>query len=273
MSTLKYSCFKVNPIFPEVMTSLGHKLSHECSPHFHLDYDFTLVTSGILELKVGNKTLFYSPNQISIINPGYVHYGKGVGKESLSTRNVRISQRFIHQIARANHPNFEFPLLFSESPIFSTAMVTLFETYFDLSRSDDSHPQEVSEMGWKLFNSLIDLSSEGKPNHSDDRRRLSKSIEIMDSDIGTKLTVADIAKAVNLSEYHFIKKFKQIFGLTPYSYFMQMKLEKAFNELIKGEKVSDVAVKYNYSDQAHLSRLIKKHYGYTPVKVKSISHK
>lgn len=77
MSTLKYSDFNINPIFPDVITSQAKNLSQECSPHFHLDYEITLVTSGVLGLNVGNVKRYYSKNQLCIINPEMVHYGGG----------------------------------------------------------------------------------------------------------------------------------------------------------------------------------------------------
>lgn len=270
MSTLKYSDFRINPIFTGVMTSQGDKLSHECPPHFHLDYDFTLINSGVLELRVENKILYFSSNQISAINPGSVHSGRSVGKEPLSAKNIRISKSFVNEIARVNHSDFIFPATFSELPIFNCDIVNLFEKYFDMSRDDNSHPQDVFETGWHLFNSLVDLSNDVVSKGEEERIRLNESLEVMDRLVYGKIKIADVAKAVNLSECHFIRKFKRTFGLTPYRYFMQMKLEKAFNELVKGKKVNEVAAQYGYSDQSHLNRLIKKHYGYTPQRVKSI---
>lgn len=270
MTNLKYSNFIINPIFPEVMTSEGNNLLDECPPHFHLDYDFTLVKCGVLELNLDGEIIFFSKAQISIINPGSVHYGKSVGKASLFTKNLRVGVRFVEEITKANFQHLFSSIIFPSYPIFNPFIISSFENFFDILRDSDSHPQTVLEAGWSLFKLILSLLDSHDIKNIKSKNQLVKSIEIMSSLVYTKIKVADIAKSINLSESHFIRTFKRDFGLTPYSYFMQIKLEQAFKELIKGRKAIDVAIKYGYADQAHLTRLIKKHYGYTPSNVKLI---
>ncbi|OUY08445.1 AraC family transcriptional regulator [Acinetobacter populi] len=269
MSTLKYSDFKVHPVFPEVVTSQVQNLSLECAPHFHLGYDFTLITSGLLELKHNNSISYFNRDQLCIINPGNVHYGKGIGKEPLSIKNIRISQNFMHEIIITQEKHRLIPLIFPQCAIFDQNVIHLFKTYFDVARQAQKPPQDVLDAGWKLFYALIEFADE-MVLLGNERNQLLKSIEIMQQAVDKTIKISDIAQAVHLSEYHFIKKFKQIFGLTPYSYFMQMKLESAFYTLIQGKKIQDVANQYGYADQAHFNRLIKQHYGYTPLAVKKI---
>ncbi|MBD1557135.1 AraC family transcriptional regulator [Vibrio sp. S9_S30] len=270
MSTLKYSNFKINPIFPDVMTSQADNLSQECFPHFHLDFDITLITSGVLQLKIGNVTNFYSKNQICIINPGMVHCGEGVGSDLLSTKNVRVKPEFMLNVAKMDNAEHPETLHFDTTPIFNPELSGLFQHYFDLSRDKNSPPQMVSDAGWDLFSALVNHSSDshksvlGKPIHG------CSEIDLMKDKVREKLNIQDLATKMNLSEYYFIKKFKKHYGITPYSFFMQMKLESAFNALIKGKKIKEVAHEFGYSDQAHLNRLLKKHYGYTPIEVRKI---
>ena len=270
MSTLKYSDFNINPIFPDVMTSQAENLSEGCSPHFHLDYDITLVTSGILELTVGKMKRYYSENQLCIINPGIVHCGEGVGGELLSTKNLRIKPDFMLKVAKMKSPEPPNVLYFDMAAVLDPELTKLLLKYFEFSRSESSSPQMVSDMGWDLFFALVDHSYDelpskfGKPIHGMDE------IDLMREKVREKINIYNLATSMNLSEHYFIKKFKKKYGITPYSFFMQMKLESAFNELIKGKKIKEVAHEFGYSDQAHFNRLLKKHYGYTPMEVKNI---
>ncbi len=270
MSTLKYSDFNINPIFPDVITSQAENLSEECSPHFHLDYDITLVTSGVLQLTVGNVTRYYSENQLCIINPGMVHCGEGVGGELLSTKNLRITPDFILKVAKMKSPDHPNVLYFDTTAVFDSELTGLFLNYFDHSRNKTSSPQMVSDRGWDFFSTLVEHSCDALSSEFDKRVHSMNEIDLMREQVRGKINIHDLATRMNVSEYYFIKKFKKQYGLTPYNFFMQMKLESAFKELIKGKKIKEVVYEFGYSDQAHFNRLLKKHYGYTPVEVRKI---
>lgn len=268
MGTLKYSDFNINPIFPDVMTSQAESLSKECSPHFHLDYDITLVTSGVLRLNVGNLKRYYSENQLCIINPEMVHCGGG--SELISTKNLRIKPEFMLKVAKMKNPGNPNVVNFDTAPVFDPRTTEQFLNYFDLSRNENSSPQMVSDAGWDFFSTLLDHSCDVIPGELGKPVRGINEIDLMREQVREKINIHDLATRMNLSEFYFIKKFKKQYGLTPYHFFMQMKLESAFGELIKGKRIKEVAHEYGYSDQAHFNRLIKKHYGYTPVEVRKI---
>ncbi|SIO95797.1 AraC family transcriptional regulator [Vibrio spartinae] len=270
MSTLKYSDFKISPIFPDVMTSQAENLAQECSPHFHLGYDITLVTTGVLKLKVGNLKRYYSENQLCIINPGMVHCGEGVGGQLLSTKNLRIKPEFMLKVAKIKFPTAPNTLHFDTAPVFDPSLTELFLNYFELSRSETSSPQKVSDTGWDLFTALVEHSCDASPSEFGKPVHGMNEIDLMHEKVREKINIPDLAARMNLSEYYFIKKFKKQYGITPYRFFMQVKLESAFSELMNGKQIKEVAHEFGYSDQAHFNRLLKKHYGYTPVEVRKI---
>lgn len=80
----------------------------------------------------------------------------------------------------------------------------------------------------------------------------------------TGFTVEQMAAHVGLSSSHFARLFRQACGMTPWAYVVKLRLERAARLLGEGEAVSDVAVGCGFSDQAHLSRRFKQHYGTSP---------
>ncbi|GEM75017.1 transcriptional regulator [Vibrio sagamiensis NBRC 104589] len=264
MSTLKYSDFKINPIFPEIITSKVESLEQKCTPHLHLDYDITFVTSGILKLQLGDSTRFYHEGQFCLLNPATVQHGEGVGDKPLSIKNIKVSPAQMLQVMKLNNPeNTQYPV-FDSSPIFDRSLNQIFQRFFDLLRADTSQYQALSDEGWRFLQTLVNYASFTSSKSSDVSLDLPFEIRIMKDKVREKLKIPELAQKMNLSEHYFIKKFKRLYGITPYHFFMQLKLETAFRELLKQQEIQKVAYDFGYSDQAHFTRLIKKYYGYNP---------
>lgn len=80
----------------------------------------------------------------------------------------------------------------------------------------------------------------------------------------TAITVEQMAAHVGLSSSHFARLFRQACGMTPWTYVVNLRLDRAARLLGEGESISDVAFGCGFSDQAHLSRRFKQRYGTSP---------
>lgn len=98
-------------------------------------------------------------------------------------------------------------------------------------------------------------------------RRLGQSKEFIHAHYDRKLSVKEIAQSALLSEYHFIRSFKQAFGQTPAQYIQYYRVEKAC-ELLKNKKlaISEIALKCGFSDYQYFSKCFKKLKGVPPSK-------
>ncbi|GIN63800.1 AraC family transcriptional regulator [Robertmurraya siralis] len=81
------------------------------------------------------------------------------------------------------------------------------------------------------------------------------------------LSLEVIAEYVGVSDYHFRKIFFYLSGLTLSEYIKNRKLSEASIELLNGEKVTDVALKYGYQSMDGFSRAFKKWCGFLPSEV------
>ena len=110
----------------------------------------------------------------------------GIGKDALATKNIRISQNFVDTLFKDSHPDFLFPVLFPQQPIFEPGIIKLFENYFDLSRKNSATWQEIFATGWHFFNALAELPVNVEEKNLDEKNELYKSIEMMDKLVYTK---------------------------------------------------------------------------------------
>ncbi|HQV03520.1 MULTISPECIES: AraC family transcriptional regulator [unclassified Novosphingobium] len=95
---------------------------------------------------------------------------------------------------------------------------------------------------------------------------LRKSIcEYIEESLGDRIHLEDLASIVGLSPFHFSRKFKIEFGLTPHAYVIQRKIERAKAMLLmKNTPLKVIAADCGFSDQSHLNRTFRKALGVTP---------
>tara|TARA_R110000751_G_scaffold12818_12_gene43856 strand:+ start:537 stop:1178 length:642 start_codon:yes stop_codon:yes gene_type:complete len=94
-------------------------------------------------------------------------------------------------------------------------------------------------------------------------RRVERCVE---AGLDAPITVADLAGEVRLSEGHFCRGFKVSTGETPHGFIVRRRLARAQHLMLTtDEPLSQVAMLCGMSDQAHLTRLFRRHLGTTPL--------
>lgn len=74
----------------------------------------------------------------------------------------------------------------------------------------------------------------------------------------------ELAEVAQLSPYHLIRVFKGEVGVTPASFQLQARVQRAKALLLRGERVAQVALALGFADQAHFTRVFKRYLGVTP---------
>lgn len=94
-----------------------------------------------------------------------------------------------------------------------------------------------------------------------------KVVEKMQKDSSNKLSNEDYAKICGVSEYHFIRKFKAVMGMTPHQYKIKLVIDKAIDMLSTTNlNISEVSHILGFDDSLYFSRVFKKEMGVSPQK-------
>ncbi|MFU0757476.1 HTH-type transcriptional activator RhaS [Serratia marcescens] len=80
------------------------------------------------------------------------------------------------------------------------------------------------------------------------------------------VTLHQLADLVSLSPYHFQRKFKAEYHVSPQQMLMAIRLSQAKRMLERGIPAAQVAAAAGLTDQAHLTRAFANRYGVTPVR-------
>ena len=89
--------------------------------------------------------------------------------------------------------------------------------------------------------------------------------EYVDAHLGESMDLPELASIAGLSVFHFARQFKQSAGVTPHSYLVQRRVERAQDLLARTDlALSEIAVAAGFSDQSHLARHFRQMLGTTP---------
>jgi AraC family transcriptional regulator len=87
----------------------------------------------------------------------------------------------------------------------------------------------------------------------------------IDANLDRRLPLDELAGIAKLSNSHFSRAFKGVFGETPHAFIVCRRIERARREMLDGqEPLSRIAVSCGFADQAHLARLFRRATGLSP---------
>jgi len=89
--------------------------------------------------------------------------------------------------------------------------------------------------------------------------------QYIDDNLDRNISLADLAGVVQLSVFHFMRKFRAEFGCPPHAYVTQQRIELARRQLARRDiPLKVVAANCGFADQSHMTRLFGRLLGTTP---------
>ncbi len=99
----------------------------------------------------------------------------------------------------------------------------------------------------------------------DGLRRLCRARDLLREIDEPSPSIADLARAVQISRFHFIRQFEAVFGVTPHQFRIQARLDAAKRLLASGHfSVTDVCMEVGFSSLGSFSALFTQRTGEPP---------
>ncbi|MFB5746073.1 helix-turn-helix domain-containing protein [Cedecea sp. P7760] len=93
----------------------------------------------------------------------------------------------------------------------------------------------------------------------------------IEQNLSEALTLSELARLADLSEYHFARMFKQSTGQAPHQYVMQRRMAKAETLVRQGRlPLTDIAMACGFSSPSHFSNRFKSVFGATPSQLRAL---
>lgn len=104
-----------------------------------------------------------------------------------------------------------------------------------------------------------------QPNNALPPRKLAAVREFIEERLSEELRLEDLSRHAGFSPSHFVTLFRRATGLAPHRYVMLRRIERAKRLLLQTNlPLAEIALHCGFSDQSHLTRVVKRHTGLTP---------
>jgi AraC family transcriptional regulator len=99
----------------------------------------------------------------------------------------------------------------------------------------------------------------GLPQH-----QLRQILDYIDAHLDQNIKLADLARLLDMSQFHFSHLFKQSIGTSPYQYLIQQRVERAKQLLKQTDRlIVDIALDCGFNSHSHLSKQFRQLTGVT----------
>ncbi|MDB5875291.1 MAG: transcriptional regulator, AraC family [Ramlibacter sp.] len=235
------------------------------------DHLLVLVTAGTCEIEARyagrwRKTR-YTPGHIGMTAPGQEVTLRWDGPTAHSTLQLHLPAATLQSVAqelscrdptRLNLPS----LLTSMDPVIENVMLSLQRAM--KSGVPDIYGETAAQfLAAHLLlrhGGLGELAAAGP-----DDRRLRRVDAYIRENLGTSISLEDIAREAGMSRFHLLRLFKDAYGETPYKRLTRLRIEQA-QALLAGSRkaVTEIAFLCGYENPAHFASAFRRHVGVSP---------
>jgi AraC-like DNA-binding protein len=95
-------------------------------------------------------------------------------------------------------------------------------------------------------------------------RAVRRARELIENDYAGALSLDRVARAAGVSKFHLERRFGARVGVPVWEFVKQVRVRRAMTALRAGRRPAEVATAVGFSDQAHMTRVFKELFGFTP---------
>jgi AraC-like DNA-binding protein len=225
-------------------------------PHVHDTWTVFIVDDGWIRYDLEARARGAGGEPITILPPNVVHDGRAAGGRGFRKRVLYLGTEVLDERltgSAVDRPDIHDPAL-------RRAVHAL---HGALDEPDDALAAEawLATVGERLRAHLGDPPDAGGPPPG----RLAHDLrDLLDGRVFEPTTLAQAGSAIGASPAHLVRSFTQTFGIAPHQYLVARRIDAARKRLLGGEPIARVAAGVGFYDQAHFTRLFKRHVGTPP---------
>ncbi len=125
--------------------------------------------------------------------------------------------------------------------------------------------QELCKQQGAHIQNLQAIPAQKKSTREELYRRLLATRDYIQDSFMKPITLQELAQIANISEFHYLRSFKSIFGESPYRYLLVLRLNLAKDLLLKGDtSIKDLAHLCGFNEVQSFTKLFRKEFGMGP---------
>lgn len=240
---------------------------HVFPKHVHDDsYTLVLVDEGSSYCVGPEKhDAVVNKQTVALINPAQVHSGIPVGCEQISYWSANIlldvMTTSLEDISEKGGTAPEFRSMTVRDPGLQNHLRQFFHLLTEPAGQLERETALMESLG-HLLTRYSSGKSPSVPRH--EPYLVSQTKEYLSEELSRKMSLDEVAGAVGLSRYHFLRVFKKSTGIPPHAFRTQRRIDLSQKLLRQGMPFSQVALETGFNDQSHFTKRFKQFTGATP---------
>ncbi len=233
-------------------------------PKSHLHDKLTIIAlkKGYLQLNLKNSSIILKEKQIAVINPFEIHSAIKINENSSNLYSVYFDTNWIVKLQQDIYDTKVYTP-FIKSIIQNEKIYKEFINMCETIVSDTFYIEKEEKI--IEFLSMIMVHDHTKPDTFSEPNSLVLDIKsYIDENINKNLTLEILSYEFLVTTFHIIRIFNQEFGLTPYQYILNAKINLSKKLLSQNYSIAQVAVDCGFNDQSHLYKYFKQVFSITP---------
>ncbi|KHJ52526.1 MULTISPECIES: AraC family transcriptional regulator [unclassified Halomonas] len=235
--------------------------------HAHEEYAFGVTLAGRQDFFSGGQFHRSPPGNVILFNPEEVHDGHAGGEQALGYVMVYVHPNqalplFEELLGRPQTSPFRSRSTLIHDPLLRQAIqeVARLTTHQAGSCIDQENAlYRVIERMVQLGGHMVTGQRTSRPD-----TLLGHAKTYIHEHLEADISLDDISQAAHLSKYHFLRLFRQQFGMTPHQYVINCRVNAARSALDQGAPLTEIALRFGFADLSHFNRRFKRIYGMTP---------
>jgi AraC-like DNA-binding protein len=231
--------------------------------HAHAEFQLTLYAGGPRRFKVAGHDFAGAPRTSIIIQAGEPHSSVPVADPVLALRTFYLEERTVAEVAGSlwggkGTVTFRSPLIDDAETV-----TRLLVAHRALDHRNLESEEKVCVALQRLVRRSATPTGPARRLTGADAR-VATVREMLDDRTAENVGLDELAAAAGVSRFHLIRVFQRRYGLTPFAYQRNRRIEKARAVLRTGKSIADAAAAAGFADQSHLGRSFRAVMGSTP---------
>ncbi len=234
---------------------------HVFPDHFHDAYSLGIIERGVEKVSFPGKNILVHAHSIIVINPYDIHANSFFDNDIWKYRIIYIGTDLMKYVQDKSglfrNQAVNFPQYLLSDPFLYRQILN-----FHLGISSDKAASLHAIVNYLINHYAIGKGDAGVCKF---KNEITDSAGYLQAHLYDKISIEQLAAKCAMDKFKFIRSFKKHTGLTPGSYLLLHRINKAKTLIAQNMPIVEVALETGFYDQSHFSHYFKKYIGIAPL--------
>ncbi len=239
---------------PFVEIRYSKNSSKHYKEHLHETFSIGAIDRGEVLYKVRGKEAILKPGSLALIPPLYIHSCNPLNDKARSYYMLYIDKDYAATIQNSLFYSVAFlepsDILLDDSMLYKEYM-ELMKLFIKKSFLLEKEQKLILFLERIFLKTLHDKKAIPTP------KKLQSAKEILSNDLEQELSLEEVAKKLSCNPYTLLRNFKKEYGITPFAFRLNLRIELSKKLLSQGLDLSKIALKCGFFDQSHFQKYFK----------------